>query len=604
MMTALRNGDVAAFRKVLSLDAAAAKKSGPNGSTPLMYAALYGDAAAMRALLDKGADANAKNDAGATALMWAADDGAKTRLLVEHGADVNAKSDVQRTALMIACGIPGNDAVVKFLLEHGAKADVSAPSLFGDVSPISEAAYAGNEAIMKMLVEHGVEPNSGGPLALALSMRARCDGCVGLFAKNPSPKVTTPAMIFVSPPLGPAFGIKPLLGWGGDPNVQGLDGSSIITAAAASEAFPVDIVKMLMDRGVDVNSKTPAGETPLDLAKRHGHTPMVDFLLKAGAKPGDTASMDVPPAKPAANNRAAVERSLPLLQKNDVTFLKKSGCVSCHNNTLTSVTVATARKHGFAVDEQEVREQLKTIGNYLDAWRDRALENQGIPGDADTVSYILLGLAEEKYPADASTDAMAVLLKREQTLDGNWRTLGHRPPIEASDIETTAVSLRALQVYAPKVKRAEYDKAIAAAAAWLKTAEPHTSEDRAFRLMGLAWAGADKETIRKAAAEIVAEQRADGGWAQIPTLESDAYATGEALVALEQSGAADDAVVKRGADFLRNSQKANGSWYVMRRAIPIQPFFESGFPYGHDQFISASATNWATTALAAVSSKL
>jgi squalene cyclase len=158
-------------------------------------------------------------------------------------------------------------------------------------------------------------------------------------------------------------------------------------------------------------------------------------------------------------------------------------------------------------------------------------------------------------------------------------------------------------VYAPKVKRAEYEQAIAAAAAWLANAEPHCNEDRAFRLMGMGWAGADQETIRKAAGGIVAEQRADGGWAQIPTRESDAYATGEALVALQQSGAADEAAVKRGAQFLRNSQREDGSWYVMRRALPIQPFFESGFPYGHDQFISASATNWATTALALASPK-
>jgi len=32
--------------------------------------------------------------------------------------------------------------------------------------------------------------------------------------------------------------------------------------------------------------------------------------------------------------------------------------------------------------------------------------------------------------------------------------------------------------------------------------------------------------------------------------------------------------------------------------LPIQPYFESGFPHGRDQFISAAATNWAATALA------
>jgi hypothetical protein len=47
-----------------------------------------------------------------------------------------------------------------------------------------------------------------------------------------------------------------------------------------------------------------------------------------------------------------------------------------------------------------------------------------------------------------------------------------------------------------------------------------------------------------------------------------------------------------------STQLADGSWYVKSRAIRIQPFFESGFPYGRDQFVSAAGTNWATQALA------
>jgi hypothetical protein len=46
------------------------------------------------------------------------------------------------------------------------------------------------------------------------------------------------------------------------------------------------------------------------------------------------------------------------------------------------------------------------------------------------------------------------------------------------------------------------------------------------------------------------------------------------------------------------TQFADGSWYVKRRALPIQPYFESGFPHARNQFISAAATDWATTALA------
>ena len=50
--------------------------------------------------------------------------------------------------------------------------------------------------------------------------------------------------------------------------------------------------------------------------------------------------------------------------------------------------------------------------------------------------------------------------------------------------------------------------------------------------------------------------------------------------------------------FLLGTQLEDGSWYVRSRAIPVQPYFDSEFPHGQDQFISAAATNWAISALA------
>ena len=84
------------------------------------------------------------------------------------------------------------------------------------------------------------------------------------------------------------------------------------------------------------------------------------------------------------------------------------------------------------------------------------------------------------------------------------------------------------------------------------------------------------------------------------TLSSDAYATGQALVALREAGAlpVNSPAYQRGVQFLLNSQLEDGSWYVRSRALPIQPHFDSDFPHGKDQFISAAATNWAVMALA------
>ena len=55
---------------------------------------------------------------------------------------------------------------------------------------------------------------------------------------------------------------------------------------------------------------------------------------------------------------------------------------------------------------------------------------------------------------------------------------------------------------------------------------------------------------------------------------------------------------QKGVRYLLSTQLDDGSWYTKSRAVPIQPYFESGFPHGRDQFISAAATNWAVTALA------
>jgi hypothetical protein len=58
-----------------------------------------------------------------------------------------------------------------------------------------------------------------------------------------------------------------------------------------------------------------------------------------------------------------------------------------------------------------------------------------------------------------------------------------------------------------------------------------------------------------------------------------------------------DPVFRKGVDYLLRTQASDGSWRVKSRAIWFQPYFESGFPYGQDQFISTAGTAWATLAL-------
>jgi N-acyl-D-amino-acid deacylase len=71
------------------------------------------------------------------------------------------------------------------------------------------------------------------------------------------------------------------------------------------------------------------------------------------------------------------------------------------------------------------------------------------------------------------------------------------------------------------------------------------------------------------------------------------------LVALHEAGvAAKSPAYQRGVRFLLDTQLADGSWLVPTRTLATQIYFESGFPHGEHQFISAAGTQWATQALA------
>jgi hypothetical protein len=99
---------------------------------------------------------------------------------------------------------------------------------------------------------------------------------------------------------------------------------------------------------------------------------------------------------------------------------------------------------------------------------------------------------------------------------------------------------------------------------------------------------------------LLRDQRDDGGWGQLATLSSDAYATGETLYALRQGAGlpVKEAAYRRGVEYLLRTQLGDGSWFVPSRSFPLQPYFATGFPHGRSQFISVSATCWATMALA------
>ena len=179
--------------------------------------------------------------------------------------------------------------------------------------------------------------------------------------------------------------------------------------------------------------------------------------------------------------------------------------------------------------------------------------------------YALVGLAAARVPPNATTDAMAHFIAARQLADGRFRSPDPgRLPLEGSDVTATALAIRALHVYAPPALEAETARIIRRARDWLLSAQPIGTEEKASQLRGLGWADVDQDqgVRRRLSAALVAEQRVDGGWAQLPDLASDAYATGQVLAALHDAGglAATSPAYRKGMIFLLKSQHADGSW--------------------------------------------
>ena len=287
--------------------------------------------------------------------------------------------------------------------------------------------------------------------------------------------------------------------------------------------------------------------------------------------------------------------------KSSSEFFRQSGCISCHHQSLAQVAIATARRRGFTLNEELATYQNKAVLSVMSPHRETMLQSvPTVPASTIVSTYALIGMAAEGLPATEVTDALVHELAARQRVDGAWRGFGERPPLEQSDITGTTLALRALQLYPLPGRKREFDRRIAAARAWLLKAEATTNQEKAMKVLGLAWAKADSAALKEAARRLAADQRGDGGWSQLSTLGTDAYATGMALFALHEANAlkSADPAYQRGVAFLVGTQLPDGSWHVKSRSLGFQPYFESGYPHGHDQWISAAGGAWATAALA------
>jgi len=284
----------------------------------------------------------------------------------------------------------------------------------------------------------------------------------------------------------------------------------------------------------------------------------------------------------------AVERSILLMEKSIAAYVEARDCFTCHHQALPIMTLSQARRSGFSVAQKTFTTQTRFTLEYFSDRQDRLPKGEGVPGGPYTAGYALAQLQATQEPANPTSKALINYLLKTQEPDGRWRIRTHRPPLEDSHFTATALGIKAMINSEPAKKAAQ----------WIAQAQPKTTEDHVFKVLGLHWADRQKES--QAAAKVLLKlQDEEGGWAQLTTMKSDAYATGQALTALNKCGLlkSGSPQFKKGIQWLLKNQKPDGSWHVKTRSRPIQKYFESGFPHGQDQFISISATCWAVLAL-------
>ena len=301
--------------------------------------------------------------------------------------------------------------------------------------------------------------------------------------------------------------------------------------------------------------------------------------------------------------RNAAARALPVLESSAATFVAKRACVSCHHNILPVLTFHLAREHGVKVDPVALSAvEDKTFRSLRDPEAlDDAIQAATLNDPTPDDSFLLMAAHAARLPADLTTAVYARRLASWQR-DGHWVTSDLRPPHSSSMFTATASAVRAIGLYMPAELRAERDECFLRARRWLVATRPVSTEDASFRLMGLIWAGATTDEIGAARRDLLALRTPAGSWPQLSGYQADAYSTGEALYALHEAGVpVTDRVWSAGVKFLLSTQAADGTWRVHTRMIsPMQvspTYFNSGFPYGKNEYLSYAGSSWATMAL-------
>ena len=225
--------------------------------------------------------------------------------------------------------------------------------------------------------------------------------------------------------------------------------------------------------------------------------------------------------------KAAVTKSLPLLEKGAKGSIEqRKQCFNCHNQGLPIMALTTARSRGFEIDAEHLQTQLQFTADFLTRNKEKYREGNGQGGQVDTAGYALWTLDNGGWKPDETTAAVAEYFLLRQKESEHYRPESRRPPSEQSLFTSSYVALRGLKVFGLPQQKERIDARVTQVREWLLKTKPEDTEDRVFRLRALQLIDAPEADVRQAAQDLQQTQREDGGWSQLPDMDSDAYATG------------------------------------------------------------------------------
>jgi ankyrin repeat protein len=265
LLNAVNGGNREMVKLLLANKADINTIQGPRGNTPLIEAVVSKRVGIALMLLDKGADINAVNKSGSSPLDEAVELGDTNiaKLLLRRGADINSTND-HHTLPLIQAVRKNDTSMMKFLFENGV--DVNKKTRTGRTALMS-AVFAQLLEPVVMLLDKGAEVNAKTHAGWTALMEAS-----GSFPE-PEPKLTWVDRIgitlqYIVRVPGYILGHKPPCFW----------------LPSREDRRDPQIVELLMQKGADVNARDEHGRTALQVARKAGHTGIVNLLKAHGAK--------------------------------------------------------------------------------------------------------------------------------------------------------------------------------------------------------------------------------------------------------------------------------------------------------------------------------